>query len=216
MALKATLEQWNLAVEAYDQEDFNTALDLLETIADSAKIHFNIGVILAAAGDHESAIKSYIASLYLDQYFAIAYFQKGVSNVALGDWEAAFDDFNDALLYLRGNLFIDYTQLGLAFKLYSCEILFNRGLCYLQMGDEDLGIKDMETARNEKQVMTHDIIDQAASGDWKSCQVFGLPAGRLFRPSGDKVKNAKRVDYLGNSKIIAAVDERDTHVGFKG
>ncbi|KAI9597259.1 hypothetical protein BDF19DRAFT_421180 [Syncephalis fuscata] len=216
MALKATLEQWDQATQAYDQQDYNTALDLFEPIADSAKIHFNIGVILSAAGDHESAIKSYISALYLDQYFAIAYFQKGVSNAKLGDWEAAFDDFNDALLYLRGNLFIDYKQLGLDYKLYSCEVLFNRGVCYMQLEEDDMGRKDFETARQEKQLADHARVDLAISRGWETQPIFKLPRGKLFRPDESKLKNSKKVDYLGKAKLIASHDVQDTETGFSG
>ncbi|KAI8055889.1 hypothetical protein BDF22DRAFT_653603 [Syncephalis plumigaleata] len=191
MALKATLEQWDQATQAYDQQDYNTALDLFE-------------------------IKSYISALYLDQYFAIAYFQKGVSNAKLGDWEAAFDDFNDSLLYLRGNLFIDYKQLGLDYKLYSCEVLFNRGVCYMQLNEDELGRKDFETARREKQLPDHARVDLAISRGWETQPIFKLPRGKLFRPDESKLKNSKKVDYLGKAKLIASHNAQDTDTGFSG
>ena len=34
----------------------------------------------------------------------------------------ALKDFQSALTNLRGNLLIDYKQLGLQYKLYSCEV----------------------------------------------------------------------------------------------
>ena len=34
----------------------------------------------------------------------------------------ALKDFELALTHLRGNLLIDYKQLGLQYKLYSCEV----------------------------------------------------------------------------------------------
>ncbi|ORY03780.1 NADPH oxidase regulator NoxR, partial [Basidiobolus meristosporus CBS 931.73] len=157
----AELEQWLLATKAFDDKDYAASLDLFEGIADSAKILFNIGVILGAMNDHESAIHAYVSALQLDQYFAIAYFQKGVSNMILEDFHAAFDDFNDALLYLRGNLYIDYSQLGLTFKLYSCEVLYNRALCYFQLNEDALGMNDLLAAQKEKQIGEHRIVDRA-------------------------------------------------------
>ena len=62
------------------------------------------------------------------------YFQCGVSNFLLGRYEFAFKDFEEALLYLRGNQAINYEQLGLQFRLYSAEVLFNKGLCHIYMG----------------------------------------------------------------------------------
>jgi hypothetical protein len=42
-----------------------------------------------------------------------------------------------SLQFLRGNMTIDYEQLGLKFRLYSCEVLFNRGLSLIYMGREE-------------------------------------------------------------------------------
>lgn len=91
----------------------------------------------------------------------MAYFQEGVSNFLLGDFDEALANFNDTLLYLRGNTVIDYSQLGLLFKLYSCEALFNRGLCYMYLGNKDLGMQDLNYAAKEKIIEDHDVIDDA-------------------------------------------------------
>lgn len=79
----------------------------------------------------------------------------------MGDFEEALANFNDTLLYLRGNNNIDYEQLGLQFKLYSCEVLFNRGLCYIYLQQLDAGMQDLQFAAKEKVVPDHDVIDEA-------------------------------------------------------
>ena len=79
----------------------------------------------------------------------------------LEDFEEALANFNDSLLYLRGNTYIDYDQLGLKFKLYSCEVLFNRGLCYIYLQQKDAGMLDFSYAVKEKIVEDHDVIDEA-------------------------------------------------------
>lgn len=56
-----------------------------------------------------------------------------MSSFLLGRFEDAVADFEHAHLYLRGNLTIDYNQLGLKFRLYSCEVLFNKGLALIYM-----------------------------------------------------------------------------------
>ncbi|KAF9903387.1 hypothetical protein EC991_003842, partial [Linnemannia zychae] len=186
-------------------------------IADSAKIHFNIGVVLTTLGDFEGASAAFTRATNLDQFLAIAYFQNGVANVALEDYGKALSCFHDAFLYLRGNMVIDYTQLGLDFKLYSCQVLFNRALCYLELGEHDLGMTDMWRATREKQTKAHDMLDQALRDKGQDCTVFTVPQGVLYRPAESKVKNAKKKDYLGNSKVIAALDARDGSTpGFTG
>ncbi|CAG8550770.1 4741_t:CDS:2 [Racocetra fulgida] len=109
------------------------------------------------------------------------------------DFDLALDTFE----YLRGNMLIDYEQLGLKFRLYSCEVLFNRGLCYLYLGQTDQGLGDFSFAVKEKQTEEHDVIDEAI-------EVQG------------KLKNVKTKDYLGKAKLVAAVDPEDAFTGFTG
>ncbi|KAF9993781.1 hypothetical protein BGZ79_001536, partial [Entomortierella chlamydospora] len=96
--LKHELDQWNEGVIAFDQGLYEDALEIFEPIADSAKIHFNIGVVLATMGDFEGASLAYEEATKLDQYLAIAYFQNGVANVALEDYVKALTCFHDAYL----------------------------------------------------------------------------------------------------------------------
>ena len=106
-------------------------------------------------------VECYQRAVKLDSYLAVAYFQQGVSNFLVGDFEEALANFNDTLLYLRGNTFIDYEQLGLKFKLFSCEVLFNRGLCYIYLQQMDAGMADLGFAVKEKVTPDHDVIDEA-------------------------------------------------------
>ncbi|CAG8518554.1 676_t:CDS:2 [Paraglomus occultum] len=216
MALKYELEQWATAVVAYDEDDFNKALEIFESIADSAKFHFNMGLIYATCGEHEEACGAYEQATKLDVYFAVAYFQKGVSHFLLGDFESALTSFNDALLYLRGNMLIDYEQLGLKFRLYSCEVLFNRGLCYLYLGQTEKGLDDFAYAAKEKQTEEHDVIDEAMVVQGQGFTVFSIPVGVIYRPPEGKLKNVKTKNYLGEPTLIAVVDPGDAFVGFTG
>lgn len=70
-------------------------------------------------------------------------------------------NFNDTLLYLRGNTSIDYDQLGLKFRLFSCEVLFNRGLCYIYLRQMGPGLQDLEYAAKEQVTPDHAVIDDA-------------------------------------------------------
>ncbi|CAG8442833.1 9270_t:CDS:2 [Ambispora leptoticha] len=216
MALKYELEQWGAAVEAYDAQNYENALRLFETIAESAKFHFNMGLIYATLGEHEAACLSFKQAIECDQYFAVAYFQKGVSHFLLQQFEMALRCFDDALRYLRGNILIDYEQLGLKFRLYSCEVLFNRGLCYLYFGELDNGMRDLYAASKEKETEDHQVIDEAIQTQGQGFAVFSIPVGIIYRPSEVKLKNVKVKDYLGKAKLVAAVDPEDAFTGFTG
>ena len=78
-------------------------------------------------------------------------------------------NFNDTLKYLRGNTSINYEQLGLKFKLFSCEVLFNRGLCYIYLQQTQVGLNDLSFAVKEKVTPDHDVIDEAIREQAEVC-----------------------------------------------
>ncbi|WPH02896.1 Neutrophil cytosol factor 2 [Acrodontium crateriforme] len=209
MSLKQEIETWVTALAAYDNNEFDTALQCFAQIADTSKILFNTGVIHATLGEHKQAVDCYQKAVQLDQYLAIAYFQQGVSNFLMGDFEEALANFNDTLLYLRGNNNIDYEQLGLKFKLYSCEVLFNRGLCYIYLQQKEAGMQDLMYAAREKVVMDHDVIEEAIREQAEGYTVFSIPVGVVYRPNEAKVKNLKTKDYLGKARLVAAQEHRN-------
>ncbi|KAL7413514.1 hypothetical protein BDY24DRAFT_388793 [Mrakia frigida] len=216
MSLKAELETWARALKAYEEEDYDASLETFQTIADSSKILFNMAIINATLGEHAVAVELFNAATSLDQYLAVAYHQAGVSNFLLGRFEFAMRDFEEALLYLRGNEAINYEQLGLAFKLFSAEVLFNRGLCSINLGNEADGMNDLQDARKEKSTPEHDVIDEAIKDRGEGYTVFSIPVGVLYRPPASKMKNVKQKDYLGKAQLIAATDERDAFTTFTG
>lgn len=208
MSLKQEIETWVTALAAYDNNEFDNAIRCFEQIADTSKILFNCGVIHATLGEHTRAVECYQRATQLDQYLAIAYFQQGVSNFLMGDFEEALANFNDTLLYLRGNNNIDYEQLGLKFKLYSCEVLFNRGLCYIYLQQKEAGMQDLVFAMKEKVVPDHDVIDEAIREEAEGYTVFSIPVGVVYRPNEAKVKNLKKQDYLGKARLVASFDQQ--------
>jgi Tetratricopeptide repeat len=81
-----------------------------------------MGLIYATLGEHEAAVEQFLAATRLDNYLAVAsvafpssppmslflifnssYFQCGVSNFLIGRYDLSAKDFEEALLYLRGN-----------------------------------------------------------------------------------------------------------------
>ncbi|EPE33882.1 CAD & PB1 [Glarea lozoyensis ATCC 20868] len=216
MSLKQEIETWVKALGHYDGNEFDEALKEFDGISDTSKILFNCGVIHATLGEHEKAVECYQRAVRLDQYLAVAYFQQGVSNFLVGDFEEALANFNDTLLYLRGNNMIDYAQLGLMFKLYSCEVLFNRGLCYIYLQQKEAGMQDFSFAVKEKVVEDHNVIDEAIKEEAEGYTVFSIPVGVVYRPNQAKVKNLKTKDYLGKARLVAASDRANAFTGFAG
>lgn len=111
---------------------------------------------------------------------------------------------------------IDYTQLGLLFKLYSCEVLFNRGLCYIYLQQKQLGMDDLAYAVKEKIVEDHNVIDEAIQDEAEGYTVFSIPVGVVYRPNEAKVRNLKTKDYLGKARLVAASDRPNPPPNFWG
>ncbi|MCJ1403913.1 hypothetical protein MMC11_007136 [Xylographa trunciseda] len=216
MSLKQEIETWVEALAQYDNNEFEESLRTFDNISDTSKILFNCGVIHATLGEHDKAVECYQRAVRLDQYLAIAYFQQGVSNFLVGDFEEALANFNDTLLYLRGNTYIDYEQLGLKFKLFSCEVLFNRGLCYIYLQQKEAGMGDLSYAAKEKVTPDHEVIDEAIKEHAEGYTVFSIPVGVVYRPNSAKVKNLKTKDYLGKARLIASVNPSNSTTGFAG
>ncbi|KIK91687.1 hypothetical protein PAXRUDRAFT_830619 [Paxillus rubicundulus Ve08.2h10] len=216
LSLKAELETWAAALKSYDDQDFERALQQFSQIADSSKILTNMGLIYATIGEHEAAVEHFNAATNLDSYLAIAYFQAGVSNFLIGRYDLALTNFEDAQLYLRGNQAINYEQIGLKFKLFAAEVLFNKGLSQLYLGYPQEAMYDLEEARKEKVTEEHDVIDDAIRDRGEGYTVFSIPVGVLYRPSENKLKNSKSKDYLGKAKLVAASDSNDEFTEFTG
>ncbi|BGO96570.1 hypothetical protein NBRC10513v2_000508 [Rhodotorula toruloides] len=216
MSLKQELQIWDNALKAFDKQDYPGALQQFETIADTSKILFNMGVIHATLGEHDRALARFDQALSLDPFFAVALFQSGVSSFLLGRFDVARRDFDEALALFHDNHTIDYTQLGLDFKLYSCEVRFNRGLTLIRMGQGELGMQDLLAAKEDKQTDWHDVIDEACTDQAAGYTVFSIPVGIVFRPSETKLQNLERRDYLGKATVIAAASSSDLVVAPDG
>jgi tetratricopeptide (TPR) repeat protein len=96
MALKQELETWTTALAAYDKKDYNGALSHLSRIAASSKVLFNMGVISATTVNHDEAIEFLEQAVALDAFFAVAYYQMGVSLFLLENYEGALRQFQEA------------------------------------------------------------------------------------------------------------------------
>jgi len=175
-----------------------------------------MGLIYATIGEHEAAVERFVAATNLDQYLAVAYFQCGVSNFLLARYDLALQDFEEAYLYLRGNQDINYEQLGLNFRLFSAEVLFNKGLTRIYLGHTQAGLADMGIAQQDKATDEHNVIDDAIRDRGNGYTVFSIPVGVLYRPSEKKLKNSMTKDYMGKAKLVAASDPGDTFTTFTG
>ncbi|KAI8812138.1 hypothetical protein BJ742DRAFT_794944 [Cladochytrium replicatum] len=222
MAMKGELVQWQEAVAAFSDKRWEQALDAFEGIADTSRIHFSIAMVYTNMNLIDDAIMALDRAVKSDPYFAAAYFQRGALRFSQDNLEEAVQNFDDALTFLRKNAFIDYTQLGLDFKLFAFQIHFNRGLCFAAASRVDSAMRDFEIAlrsRPDELKNEYRAIDDAIKlGDkaGEFLNAYMVPRDRCFRPAASKVKNTQKMDFLGSSKIVAVVDSTDNYTGFSG
>ncbi|KAI8338869.1 hypothetical protein BC941DRAFT_469048 [Chlamydoabsidia padenii] len=182
MDIKVDLQQWNQACQAFDNQNYVDALKTLLRCRPSSKTYFNAGMILITRHDYKHAVEMFTKAIEHDQYFSAAYFQLGVANVMMDKLEKAVTCFDSAYDNLRGNKMINYQQLGLDFILYACEILYNRAICRLDLGNHQGGMDDLNTARQLKMNHQHDIINRVIkNSDNFPFGVFSIPPGVIYR-----------------------------------
>lgn len=157
------IKSWINALQAFDRNKIHEALDaFIDIEPKNSKINYNIGSLYATLGQHDAAIIHYKLAIENDKYMAIAYFQVGVSRFLTGMYRKAASAFNNALKLMRGNSVVNYQQLGLAYRLYSCEVMYNRALSYIYAGELKVGVYDLGFAIKEKKyIKEHVIVDEA-------------------------------------------------------
>ena len=213
-SLKEEIILWSQAIAHYDKDELKEALLILKKLKKSSRLYFNIGIIYRVRGQNQDAIKAFTKATLLDPWFAAAYFMKAVSYCESDRFNEAVTELNESLQRLRGNAMIDYSQLGLNLVLESADVLLNRGICYYMLKKTNYAKDDLKAAQ-EVAPSDHCSIglklEDLASVPFALAEVV-----EVFCPPSNKITKDEKVDYLGKSKIIAAVDESDTFTGFLG
>uniref|UniRef100_UPI00398E8E77 neutrophil cytosol factor 2 n=1 Tax=Pristiophorus japonicus TaxID=55135 RepID=UPI00398E8E77 len=217
MSLTDTIRLWNEGITAADQQEWVTALDTFTAIPEpSSKICFNIGCLHLLLGELNKAERAFDKSICRDEHLAVAFFQRGITLYKTENYEEALRDFREAFNQLRGNQLIDYNQLGLRYKLGTCQVLHNVALGHATMqmwGKAEEAIKKALTFKTEAK---HNFVDRALEAITKRelFELLQLPAGELFRPKKKVVAQLEKQDFLGEAKVVASIIDKDAFSGF--
>ncbi|XP_050757021.1 neutrophil cytosol factor 2 isoform X1 [Gymnogyps californianus] len=217
MSLVETIRLWQEGVCAADGKGWRAALDAFTAVQNpSAKICFNIGCIHLVLGKLAEAEEAFTRSIGCDKHLAVAYFQRGTVFYRRQNHEKAIKDFKEALAQLRGNQLIDYKILGLRYRLFACEILYNIALVYATMEDWKKAEEHLTLAVSMKSEPQHKKIDRAMEAILKQklYELVAVPAGKLFRPNEKQVAQLEKKDYLGKATVVASVVDKDDFSGF--
>ncbi|XP_061529136.1 NADPH oxidase activator 1 isoform X3 [Phycodurus eques] len=131
--------------------------------------------------------------------------------IQLDRLEEALSDCVWAQKHLRGNMVIDYRQLGLRYKLYSWQVLHNAAAVYCRMDqwEQARDILLSESQGGNLEMALDSILRE---------EIFApllVPEGVVFRPRKKDVEQLKQRDFLGKAKVISSMIPNDDFGGFE-
>uniref|UniRef100_A0A665WHR7 NADPH oxidase activator 1-like n=1 Tax=Echeneis naucrates TaxID=173247 RepID=A0A665WHR7_ECHNA len=138
--------------------------------------------------------------------FVIDYFLSVLCN-SPSRLEEALSDCIWAQQYMRGNTVIDYRQLGLRFKLYSWQVLYNAAAVYSRMGDWEQAQDVLMSASQQRTGGRGGNIEAALDSKRVVLDPLLVPEGEVFRPRKQDVEQLKQRDFLGKAKVEYPLDD---------
>ncbi|KAK2503111.1 hypothetical protein MC885_004529 [Smutsia gigantea] len=243
-SLRDLVRDWHRGAQAVARGNWGSALRLFSDIREPrSRMCFNMGCVHLLAGDPEVALQvrlrcegaasqAFDQAVTKDTCLAVSFFQRGVANFQLERFQEALSDFRLALAQLRGNPAIDYTQLGLRFKLkawehtpaltqpLSIETSIGVGGGVVRRGSSavQLGLWAQATCSLQEAISTglegsRNHLDAAWDHVQKqvSLQLWQVPRGEVFRPHRQRLEHLEPVDFLG--KVVASAVPDDQHEG---
>ncbi|XP_076793641.1 NADPH oxidase activator 1 isoform X3 [Arvicanthis niloticus] len=180
-------------------------------------MYFNMGCVHLMAGDPEAALRAFDQAVTKDTCMAVGFLQRGVASFQLQRFQEAESDFQLALAQLRGNAVIDYTQLGLDFKLQAWEVLYNMASAQCQAGLWTKASNTLVEAISKWPGVGQDILDIAMDKVQRqvSLQLRQVPKGEVFQPPRRYLKHLEPMDFLGKAKVVASVIPDDRNMDFQ-
>ncbi|XP_033094287.1 NADPH oxidase activator 1 isoform X5 [Trachypithecus francoisi] len=209
---------WHLGAQAVDRGDWANALHLfLGVPAPPARLCFNAGCVHLLAGDAEAALRAFDQAVTKDTCMAVGFFQRGVANFQLARFQEALSDFRLALAQLRGHAAIDYTQLGLRFKLQAWEVLYNVASAQCQLGLWTEAAGSLREAMSNWPEGSLNSLDSALDQVQRqgSLPPRQVPRGEVFRPYRRHLEHLEPVDFLGKAKVVASAIPDDQRWGVR-
>ncbi|KAF6269218.1 NADPH oxidase activator 1 [Rhinolophus ferrumequinum] len=213
------VRDWQRGAQAVARGDWGCALQLFSSVPDPpARICFNVGCVHLLAGDPEAALQAFDKAVTKDACMAVGFFQRGVANFQLERFQEALFDFRLALEQLRGNAAIDYTQLGLRFRLQAWEVLFNVASAQCCLGLWAQATRSLEEAISKGPEGAREDLRTALDQVQKQAflQPRQVPRGEVFQPHRRYLQHLAPVDFLGKAKVVvASAAPDDQHEGVR-
>ncbi|EDV28105.1 uncharacterized protein TRIADDRAFT_53351 [Trichoplax adhaerens] len=206
------IRHWHEAIIQFEQGNVDAALDFYHKITTPlAKIWYDIAMAFWSTGNYSEAIKVLTYSVERDQYFAVAYLQLGILHALQDNLEESLRNFNQVVQCLRSNSFIDYKQIGMPYKLWCYQVLYNIAVVESMLNMKDDAKEMLECAKeytvNAKQLkFVQDALEKLQNGSLPSKSLCYPTEMQVFKPPVYKTSQLdKRLDFLGKAKVVTSV-----------
>ncbi|CAK6978568.1 NADPH oxidase activator 1-like [Scomber scombrus] len=212
------LRLWDEEVQAMDAKDWLGALAKLEEISEhTSRTLFNTAAAHLCLGQLDLALKALDMTIAKDERLAVGFFQRSAVMMQVDRLEEALSDCIWAQKHMRGNTVIDYKQLGLRFKLYSWQVLYNAAAVYCRMGQWEQARKVLLSVSQERGGGRGGNIEVALDSitNQEVLAPLLVPEGVVFRPRKQDVEQLKQRDFLGKAKVISSIIPNDDFGGFE-
>lgn len=207
--------QWKEAAAHFDKGEILVAFSLFMQISATAKLHFNVAACALRLGDIGTAILALQAALKLDDYLGVAYLQLGYCYYLQGKFQDSLAQFLSAYKCIRGNIYVDYSQLGLPYELTAAHVWFNIGICQSKLNMQEAKHfyeKSCHILSHFKLSPLHradlQIISQTVKATKLSAKAeinaspFCVPTCMIFKMSANLENHMEKVDYLGKANVL--------------
>ncbi|KAK2912111.1 hypothetical protein Q8A67_004244 [Cirrhinus molitorella] len=211
------LKLWDEAVRAIDGRDWHGALAKLNQITDhSCRTMFVVASTHIALGQVDLAIKALDQVIAKDSCLAVGFFQRSAVHMMANRLEEALSDCIWAQKNMRENPVIDYKQLGLRYKMYSWQVLYNAAAVHSRLQQWNKARDILTAASQERGAGKSNLIDTAleAISRKEILEPILVPEGEVFRPRKQEVEQLKPRDFLGEAKVITSLIPNDDFGGF--
>lgn len=215
MLYSELLQLWNEAVKAVDDKKWQEALDKLQQISEpTSRTLFNTAAVHLMLAQPDLAAEALDLTLSKDKRLSVGYFQRSAVMMKTGRLDRAMDDCICAQTHMRGNTVIDYRQLGLRFKLYNWQVMYNAAAVYSQMGQWEEARDVLLSVSADRSVASIEAaLDDVLRGE--VLEPLLVPDGVVFRPRKQDVEQLQQRDFLGKAKVISSMIPNDDFGGFE-
>ncbi|XP_013362178.1 PREDICTED: NADPH oxidase activator 1 isoform X3 [Chinchilla lanigera] len=215
-SLGEQVRDWHRGAEAVARGDWGSALRLFSGVVElPSRMSFNVGCVHLLAGDPEAALQAFDQAVTKDTCMAVGFLQRGVAHFQLERFQEALADFQLALEQLRGNSVIDYTQLGLHFRLQAWEVLYNMASAQCRLGLWAEAADTLAEAVSKWPERAQEGLAVALYHVQRApLQPRQVPPGEVFRPHRRYLEHLEPMDFLGKAKVVvsAVPDDRPSGV----